>query len=171
MRKPLSLLLLLLVAAGCNTGSKATGDSAAVASGDSMKAAMPADDNAARDAIAKIRTGWKDAANKHDAAAVAALYADDATMVGTGIPVANGKAEIQTRLGQILPGSTTSAIDSKDLVISGDVAYDYGTYSQTVTPPKGKAMPINGYYVVTLKKGSDGSWKMLRHLSVNSGNP
>src|SRR6476469_6364351 len=105
MRKSLALVSLLLVAAGCSTGTKATTDSTATAAGDSMKAAMPADDNAAREAIDKVRRRWKDAANKKDAATVAALYTDEARRVGTEIPLASGRSEIQTRLGQMFATS------------------------------------------------------------------
>lgn len=166
MRKSLALVLLLLVAAGCSTGTKATGDStSAMAAGDSMKAAMPADDSSSRASIDKVRSAWKDGADKRDAATVAALYADDATLVGTEIPIATGRSEIQTRLGQMFGGSSVGSIDSQQTVVSGDVAYDYGTFSQTVTPAKGKPMSVTGHYIVTLRKQADGSWKITHHLS------
>ena len=166
MRKSISLLSLLLIAAACSTGTKASGDSTVATSGDTAKAAKPADDNASKDAISKVRSAWKDGADKKDSAAVAALYTDDAVLVGDGIPYASGRSEIQTRLGQMFATSSVGSIDSKETVVSGDLAYDYGTFTQTVTPPKAKPMTLNGYYIVTLKKGSDGSWKISRHLST-----
>ena len=166
MRKTFSLLSLLLIATACNAGAKAAGDSTAAASADTAKTAMHADDNASKDAIAKIRTTWKDLADKKDSAGVAALYADDAILVGDGIPYANGRSEIQTRLGQMFAASSIESIDSKETDVGGNIAFDYGTFTQTVTPPKGKPMTVNGYYIVTLKKGADGTWKMYRHLST-----
>ncbi|HZK77653.1 MAG TPA: SgcJ/EcaC family oxidoreductase [Gemmatimonadaceae bacterium] len=166
MRKSLSLLSLLLVATACNAGNKAATDSTSMASGDSMKAAMPADDNAAKDAVGKVRTAWKDGADKKDSSAVAALYTDDAVLVGTDIPVASGRPEIQTRLGQMFAVASTTTIDSKETVVSGDLAYDYGTFNQTVTPPTAKPMKQDGYYLATLRKGADGSWKISRHVSM-----
>jgi len=97
---------------------------------------------------------------------VAALYADDATFVGTETPLATGKAEIQKSLAQSLPISKLESIDSKETVVNGDVAYDYGTYKQEVTPPGGKTQTVSGYYLVALKKGSDGVWKIVRHVST-----
>jgi uncharacterized protein (TIGR02246 family) len=167
MRKSLSLLSLLLIAA-CNNGTKAAADSTAMASGDTAKTAMPADDNASKDAIAKLRSAWQDGSNKKDAAGVAALYTDDAALVGTGVPYASGRSEIQTRLGQMFGASAAGTIVSKETMVSGNLAFDEGTYTQTVTPPKGKPMTVNGHYLVTLKKGADGSWKIYRHLSVDS---
>jgi uncharacterized protein (TIGR02246 family) len=164
MRKSL-LLTLLLTAAACSTGNKAASDSTNMAAGDSMKSAAPADDNAAKDAVGKVRSTWTDLAGKKDSAGVAALYTDDAVLVGTNIPPANGKSEILTRLGQMLSVASNTNIDSKETVVGGDLAYDYGTYTQTITPPKGKPMQVNGTYLVTLRKQSDGSWKISRHMS------
>jgi uncharacterized protein (TIGR02246 family) len=164
MRKSLSLLSLLLAATACSMGNKATTDST-IAAGDSTKSAMPADDNATREAVGKVRSTWKDLADKKDSAGVAALYSDDAVLVGTNIPPANGRAEIQTRLGQMFGASSVGSIDSKETVVSGDVGYDYGTFHQTITPPKGKAMEVDGTYIVTLHKQADGSWKITHHMS------
>lgn len=170
MRKSLSLLSLLLVAAACNAGNEASSDSTTMAS-DSMKAAAPADDNAAKDAIGKVRDAWKAAADKKDSAAVAALYADDAVMVGDQTPVATGKAEIQTRLAQGFAGTTLKSIDSKETVVSGDLGYDYGTFDQTINPPNGKPIDDHGYYLVTLRKQADGSWKISRHMTTSGKAP
>jgi uncharacterized protein (TIGR02246 family) len=165
MRKPLTLLSLLLAATACSMGNKAASDSTNMAAGDSMKSAMPADDNAAKDAIAKVRSAWKEGSDKKDAAGVAALYSDDAILVGTDIPPASGKAEIQTRLGQMFSMSSVGSIDTKETAVGGDIAYDYGTFHQTITPPKGKPMDVNGAYIVTLHKQADGSWKITHHIS------
>ncbi|HXV17403.1 MAG TPA: SgcJ/EcaC family oxidoreductase [Gemmatimonadaceae bacterium] len=164
MRKSL-LLSLLVAAAACSMGKKAPSDSTSMAAGDSSKAAMPADDNSARDAVAKTRSAWKDGADKKDSAGVAALYTDDAVLEGTDIPPAHGKAEIQKRLGQMFAVSSIGSIDSKQTSVAGNVAYDYGSFSQTVTPPKGKPIQMTGDYLVTLTKQADGSWKISHHMS------
>lgn len=164
MRKSLSLLSLLLAAAACSMGNKTPADST-MAAGDSVKSAMPADDNAAKDAIGQIRSSWKDMSDKKDSAGAAALYSDDAVLAGTDIPTATGRAEIQTRLGQMFSAGSVGSIDSKETMVSGDVAYDYGTFHQTITPPKGKPIEVNGTYLVTLHKQADGSWKMTHHMS------
>lgn len=168
MRKSFSLLSLLLISVACNNGPKVSVDSSGMAAGDTAKSAMPADDNVSKEAIAKLRSAWQDGSNKKDAASVAALYTDDAAMVGTGAPYASGRSEIQARLGQMFAVSAVGTIESKETVVSGNVAFDDGTYTQTITPPKGKPMTVNGRYIVTLKKGADGSWKIYRHLSVDS---
>lgn len=166
MRTPLRLVPFFIAAAACTTGNKSASDTTAVTNDTMATAAAPQDEGAAKDAIAKVRAAWMDAANRKDAAAVAAMYTDDAVMVGTDAPPASGRSEIQNGLGQMLPTSNIQSIDSRELVVSGDDAYDFGTYRQQMTPPTGPAKTINGYYLVTLKRQSDGSWKLYRHVNT-----
>lgn len=162
------LIPLLLIAAACNkTNTPAADTTNATARMDSTAPAnMAAANDAAKTDIGKVRNAWKDAADRKDAASVAALYTDDATFVGTETPIASGKADIQKALGGMLPISKIESIDSKETVVNGDVGYDYGTFKQEVTPPGGKTQTINGYYLVALKKGSDGVWKIVHHVAT-----
>jgi len=166
--RPTRLIPLLIALAACAKGNGPANDSSSVSTGtDSMSAASStASDATARDAIGKIRMVWQEAVNRNDPAAVAAMYTDDATFVGTEWPPANGRQEIQAALSKAFPISKFESIDSKDLVVNGDMAYDFGTYRQQVTPPKAKAMTINGYYLVINRRQSDGSWKISRHVST-----
>lgn len=162
MRARFSLLCLLAGIAACTTTSSSA-DSAKVAdtnAGVSSEAQSRSD-------IEKIRSGWKDAASNKDSTAVANYYADDAVMAVSEAPVAEGKAAIEKTLGRMVNATKINSIDSKQLVVSGDEAYDYGTYSQTVMMPNGKTADQSGYYVVTLHKGSDGVWKITHHVGVS----
>lgn len=116
--------------------------------------------------IAATRAAWLAAAARDDAAAVAAMYTDDAIFVATEAPAARGRAAIQQALAESFPISTIDTVDSKEVVVSGDVAYDYGEYQQTVTPQNGTPQTIRGHYVVTLRRQADGSWKLSRHVST-----
>lgn len=156
------LFFLVFAVAACSKADTSTSDT----SGATATAMAPASDDAARDAIGKIRSAWQEAANRKDSAAVAAYYADDATFVGTESPMVEGKAAIQGDFAKTFPVSNFESIDSKELVVSGDVAYDYGTYKQVVTMPNRPPQTINGYYLVTLKRQGDGSWKITRHVST-----
>ena len=129
------------------------------------------DDGASRSAIEGIRSAWKAAADKKDAAAVASYYADDAAMVTTEAPPANGKAEITNTLSQMLAASSITSIDSKDLVVEGNNAYAYGSFQQEVKQPDGKTRTVTGYYMVSLRKQPDGSWKIYRHVGTTPPAP
>ena len=164
MRNVLRLLPVFALAA-CTAKNSAPADTGAAAVRDTGKA-MATDVEADKDAIGKIRSGWMDNANKKDAAAVANYYSDDATFVGTQSPITSGRADIQKAFGQSFAVSKTESIDSKDIAVNGEVAVDYGTFRQVVTPPKGKAQTINGYYMVELRRQSDGSWKIVHHVAT-----
>lgn len=166
--RPTRLIPLLFALAACTKGNAPANDSSSVSAGtDSMSAASStASDDAARDAIGKVRTAWQEAANRNDPAAVAAMYTDDATFVGTESPLASGRQEIQSAFAKTFPIAKIESIDSKELVVNGDMAYDYGTFRQQVTPPNAKAMTINGYYLVITHRQSDGSWKISHHVST-----
>ena len=156
------LLILVFAVTACSK----TDTPAADTSGATAVATVPANDDAAKDAIGKLRSDWLAAANREDSAAVAAYYADDATFVGTEAPLAEGRSAIQSSFAGSFPVSKLESIDSKELVVSGDVAYDYGTFRQVVTMPNAKPQTINGHYLVTLKRQGDGTWKITRHVST-----
>lgn len=156
------LFILVFAVAACSKADTSSADT----SGATATAMAPANDDAAKEAIGKIRSGWMEAANRKDSAAVAAYYADDATIVGTESPLAEGRAAIQSGFAKSFPVSRLESIDSRELVVSGDIAYDWGTFKQQVTMPNQKPQTIDGYYLVVLKRQSDGSWKITRHVST-----
>jgi conserved hypothetical protein len=133
---------------------------------DSSNPATASNDDAARDAIGAIRSGWKAAADKKDSAAIAAYYEDDAVMATSDGPVVTGKADIEKSLGRAVNLTKVNSIDSKQLVVMGDNAYDYGTFEQDAPDAKGKMTKQAGYYIVTLHRQADGSWKINHHVAT-----
>lgn len=166
--RPTRLIPLLLALAACTKANPPASDTSVAAAGkDTTSAASPKQSEAeARDAIAKVRSAWKDAADRKDAASVAALYTDDATFVGTESPIATGRQGIEAALAKSFPVIKSTTIDSKELTVSGDIAYDYGSFTQEVTPPNAKPQTINGYYLVVVRRQPDGNWKIARHVST-----
>jgi ketosteroid isomerase-like protein len=52
---------------------------------------------------------------------------------------------------------------SEETQIHGDIAFDRGTYSQSLTPKAGGTpIPEKGKFFWLYSRGSDGSWKMSR---------
>jgi uncharacterized protein (TIGR02246 family) len=161
MRTPMVALAAIALAA-CAKTSTPPADTTA-----SSSAMMPAANTAdAKAAIAKLRDDWIAAANKKDAATVAGVYTDDAVFVSTESPVAKGRTAIQAAFAKSFPVSSNLRVNSEKTEISGDIGYDYGTYTWYVTPPKGKAGDVSGNYLVTFKRQSDGSWKISEHVST-----
>jgi len=81
-------------------------------------------------------------------------------------PLASGKDAIQKALGREVNLTKLHSIDSKQLVVMGDNAYDYGTFDEESPDATGKNVKRTGYYVVTLHRQADGSWKINHHVAT-----
>lgn len=113
--------------------------------------------------------------NSMDAAALAALYADDAIMMDSNQAAVEGKQAIQAvyeaRVKENAGKMTlTAAFSPLETQVAGDWAYDRGNFTLTVTPKSGKPMETFGKYLTIYKRQPDGSWKIYRDIS-NSNNP
>jgi uncharacterized protein (TIGR02246 family) len=162
MLKQLFIISAVALTAACNKEAPATSDTASA-----LATTQPADNGkAGRAAIEKVRDAWIAAERKDDAVAVAALYADDAVFVGTETPAAHGKAAIQAAFAKSFPISRLIHLDSKELVANEKVGYDFGEFTQEVTPPNAKPMTIHGQYLVALARQPDGSWKITKHVAT-----
>ena len=98
------------------------------------------------------------------------LYADDAVLLASGAPAANGKDSIRKFIQGLLaaPGlkltvNTTSVMVAR----SGDLAIDQGTVDATTTDKKGKPVTSTSQYVLVWKKMPDGSWKIAADTSAS----
>jgi uncharacterized protein (TIGR02246 family) len=124
-------------------------------------------------AIAKVRTTYEKAAIAQDAAAVAKLYAPDGVEMPPNAPAAKGRAAIEAYhkgLAQqfMMHGMT---ITSGEVKVTGDRAFDVGTYKQTLMSQKGGGMiDDHGKYVVLMKKDASGAW-WVTHAIYNSDVP
>ncbi len=153
------LVVLSLIVAGCQPADAPSEPVTPVAE------TATADPAADREAVGSLRDQWIAAAERDDAAAVAALYADDAVLTSPQNPRAEGREAIQAAFARDFPMGSDLEIRSSRTEVSGDLAYDYGEYSQRVTPAEGEPMDVSGEYLVVLERQADGSWKITRHVS------
>ena len=157
----LLLSVIVLMSACGNTATTTTTQPAATAAAD------PAPIN-------DLRGRFQAAYNAGDAAAVAALYTDDAVSLPDHHEAIRGKAAIQQFMqetfAQVTANMTLSAPDTE---ITGDIAHETGNYTTTITPKRGgTAMTMTGKYLVVLKRQPDGSWKVHHDMdNTNSAMP
>ena len=124
----------------------------------------PAVDTAAETAaIQEINKAWGTNYNAGDADAVANLYAEDAVMMPPGAPAAVGRDAIREFIANDITGSkaaglTDNIADASTVGLSGDIAWQNGTY--TVTDASG-ATVVAGKYLSVFKK-NDGKWQLNR---------
>ena len=104
-----------------------------------------------------------------------AHYADDATLLTTGMPASSGKDAIRKALQGMVgdPAMSLKFQASKvEVAKGGDIGYTQGTYALTMTDPNSKQV-INdhGSYVTTYRKQADGSWKAVADIATSEVPP
>jgi len=155
MKLILSLTAALLLA-GCVTATE-----------EKKEAATITDAKADMDAINKIREDFISAFNAGDAAKIGDLYADDAVqMPGDGSPTLKGRAAIIERNKGFFEAFTVKmTITPSRNAVSGDLAYDEGTYAIERTPKKAGSKPMSeeGRYVIVLRREA-GGWKVIEDI-------
>jgi uncharacterized protein (TIGR02246 family) len=120
--------------------------------------------------LSKIAADFGAAVTANNAAKVATFYASDATFMPPNEPAVRGRANIQAWFQkQIDQGATTLRLTPTESRISGDLAFEAGTYTFGMKPKSGQSMTDTGKYIVVLKKeGAD--WK-ISHDIFNSDMP
>ena len=111
-------------------------------------------------AIGKVRTAYNNAITAQDAAGIAKLYAADGVEMPPNAPAAKGRAAIEKYHKDLTQQVMIhgSSITSTGTHVSGDLAYDTGTYKQQIMPMNGGGISDDhGKYIVVLKK-EGGAW-------------
>jgi uncharacterized protein (TIGR02246 family) len=127
--------------------------------------APPPDTRAADEA--RIRAAvkeWSAAAEARDADKFASFYADDGVLQLHGVDDPTGKAAIRGATAGMMQDPNFALSFASDRVVvarSGDLAYETGTYTMTMTGPDKKPDTEKGHYVVVWGKQADGGWKAL----------
>ena len=111
--------------------------------------------------IVKVADAYVKASLAGDAKAVAALYTDDAIEMPPYEPLVKGKAAIEQYYTKQMSGPAKlkslnlTHLESK---ASGDIGYDVGTYSQTISDGQ-HSMDDTGKYTVIVKRVGT-AWKV-----------
>ena len=112
--------------------------------------------------IQKLNDQWAAAFNKGDAAAVAAMYTEDAYVLPAGAPLVKGRAAIEgfwRQAMQQLGDVKCTTLDVKPLGRSAAREIGGCTFKTKAQPPQDGALK---YAVVWQKEGS--RWKLLQDI-------
>lgn len=109
----------------------------------------------------EVITSLRTTLNADDAAAGSELFSDDGTMMPRfGAPV-KGKAAIKQYMEKTLRPQQQFWINSESSTVSGDLAYDEGTY-QVRDVRRGEN--LDGGKYITVFKRVNGTWKIYRSI-------
>lgn len=112
--------------------------------------------------IDKLNDAWAAAFNKGDAAAIANMYTDDATVLPQGGPMVKGHTAIQDLWAKVIKDFSDAKLAAVEVHTMGEVmAYEIGTVTAKTkaTPPQ----DVAGKYVVVWKR-SGTSWKIAADI-------
>jgi uncharacterized protein (TIGR02246 family) len=123
-----------------------------------------------REAITAVNKKFEEAAIKKDAAAIAALYTEDAVVLPPDAPMARGKAAIQELWGAVIGGMGLKSVklETVDMEVASDSACEVGQATLELAPEGGATTTAKAKYVVVWKKTGDG-WKL--HRDIWNGTP
>lgn len=126
--------------------------------------ALGQDDAAA--AVAAAGQAWEAGWNAGDATAIAAVYAEDATVHPPGSESVQGRDAIEAFWGAALEasGGTTSTIETVEVAVYGDTAIEVGTYMDT------NADGSHGDHgkFIAVWKNIDGQWYIIHDIFNSS---
>jgi uncharacterized protein (TIGR02246 family) len=117
-------------------------------------------------AVRKANSEWAAAMKTGDAAVIAAPYADRGVFIALDGTCIQGREAIEKmyrdRFAQAGLARSTK-IDSKQLVVDGDLAYESG-YAEIGVTREGKEIVRGGRYLTVWQRQADGEWKILRNV-------
>ena len=120
----------------------------------------PPPDTTAEDlqAINAVNQQFVDTINQGDAAAVAALFAEEAKRLPPNSQMIVGRENIQASIQAALDAGVGDLQATEiEISLNGDMAHLLGKYMYTIQPEEGEATSESGKYVSILKR-ENGTW-------------
>lgn len=112
--------------------------------------------------LARVLTDYETAWRSKNAAALAALFAEDGFVLSSGTPPVRGRAQIEKHYAG---AGGPLALRALAFATEGSLGYIIGGFA------KEKGQPDNGKFTLTLRKGSDGRWLILSDMDNGNTRP
>ncbi len=109
---------------------------------------------------------WEAALNAKDIDALVAIYTSDARVMPPNNEMQRGGAAVRAEFGAMIDAGLSVELTTVDVLISGDMGYDYGTYALY----SGDETVDVGKYIETWQRGDDGQWRISNDI-WNSDRP
>ena len=109
--------------------------------------------------------GFMTAFNDRDATGLANLYTEDAMLLPPDAVRLDGRQAIeQFWQGAIDAGVSSMVLETVEVEVTGDTAYEVGILSLDVPGENGELNSVSGKYIVIWKYGEDGEWRLHRDI-------
>ena len=133
------------------------------------KAAARADTTAAVNAAMQA---YITAAKMNDAAAMAAVWANDGVYMGEGTPTMRGRSELEVFLKAAFDSARVDFTVTVDDVDAGqEMASVTGTFAETLHVQQKPAQSVAGRYLLVFRRQPDGAWKISRGMGTDMPGP
>ena len=122
-------------------------------------------------AVSVTVVGPSSAAQAKDAAKFASFYTADGILMMDKVASLQGPAAIEEAHAAMMQDphfDLSFAADHVEVARSGDLAYETGSYTNTMSDPEGKPTTQTGHYLVVWKKDASGTWKVAADVPVSN---
>jgi uncharacterized protein (TIGR02246 family) len=116
--------------------------------------------------IDAVRAEWVRTIEAHELEPSLALFTDDAAFLNPDGSRMAGKDAIRGLYQQIFATySGDIVLDSKQIGVSGVLAYDSGLFHETLTTVKtGEKQQLKGSYLMVFRREPDGKWRIVQQV-------
>jgi ketosteroid isomerase-like protein len=161
----LNLRTLLPVAALVLVAACAQQDSAYVEADAATADVEKVDLAAFEQSLQAIEDAYIEGYNGGDAAALAALFAEDGQLSPPLSPALD-RAGIEAMYAASFEAGTAMVLEvmREDFMVFDDMAVGWGAFQVTGTPAEGEPFTANGRYGSIMRMDPDGTWKLFRHM-------
>jgi uncharacterized protein (TIGR02246 family) len=134
--------------------------------------ALPAQ-TAVADEIGNIREEWARDLHDKQLDRIMKLYAPDAVFLSPDGSRVTREAAIRELMKKVMSAVTSNiALSGITTESSGNLAYDSGSYKETLVPTAGgPSQEMQGHYVIVFKRQADGKWRIIQQVWTVVGAP
>lgn len=115
--------------------------------------------------VAQLREEYVQAENAGDVDGILRTFADDVVVMPPESPPVEGIDAAEEFLEEFLNAFTMDIeLASEEIVVEGDLAYDWGTVSGTLEPDGGDPQPVSNTYLLVYQRDDSGDWRQTKHI-------
>lgn len=123
--------------------------------------------------LAKLRAAWVQDLSTKQLEPILKFYAPDAVFFQPNGDRISGSAALRNLFQTIMATFNSDlTLHSEKIDVSGDLAYDSGSFEETLTNiATGAKINSKGSYVIIYKRQSNGSWLIVEHVWTGTPPP